>query len=135
MNFSLEYIAICRKLPHHEFEEGDYLLFSDHPDPCIVVELQFEGKGVRFVSLSRPVMISAVQSPRVCVWLPHRESDWMKMDGWGYMPMLGKENLPGVKPGYRICLFEWTPDGMEPIDGENDPLLACAKAWEKAVPK
>lgn len=124
MNFPPEYIAICRKLPPHEFEVGDWVIdgkFTEQAKPELIykdnIDWSFWEEG-RFI------------------WLPHRESDWMKMEGWNTDREPEQWGSPWnlsvhhVKSGFR-----WRVDGASGlhIGWGTDPLLACAKAWEKAV--
>lgn len=112
MIFSPEYIAICRKLPPYEdWKLGDWGIEMDR---------------VFMISHYDQLPLTPVGDEPI-IWLPHRESDWMKM--WP---------VEEVEPPWMLATADgewWVYDPKMDVDFivSSDPLLACAKAWEKAV--
>ena len=59
-------------------------------------------------------------------WLPLRESDWMKMDGWPKTWTIRAPNEDYID----WDIWDWRESKWIQILDRN-PLLACAKAWAK----
>ena len=123
MKFSEEYIEICRKLPPHEFEVGDWAYWEDIQSGIVVIcQIIDDEDGPWLVGDIDGDSYGKYPDELTC-WLPHRESDWMKMKGWG--------NWTIELNGSIFVVAEQLAPGV--IASSLNPLMACAKAWEKAV--
>jgi len=161
MNFTPEYIEICGKLPptamkqlqrgqfikwdgistignnsfktlrfdvagkRHQAEPGIYLvtkvIFTDENNGWIYLN---DEKGNEFC------MRYLGKECATFTLLPHRESDWMKMDGWHKQMMLFAKNH---KKGGKKWGVYYEGEFLTEVETNDDPLLACAKAWLKAI--
>jgi len=142
MQFSDEYIGICKKLSDHEFQTGDW--YIQHGWLWM-----FNGKtgvGSHDSSFNKSGMREERYESETKVWLPVRESDWMKLIT--KKPELRRDEKSNVKfvmntsypkPYFRLYNTHTIYDGQrwEEIEDneeyDDNPLLACGKAWLKAV--
>ena len=118
------YLEICRKLPPHEWAFVDHFYVEHWNKYGIFVSTD----GI----ITEVVFDNGISESVIwideAIWLPHRESDWIKMDQW--------------PPHWGFCDGAWMDKkGWSIVDQEfggaivsdESSLLACAKAWEKAV--
>ena len=140
MQFSEEYIEICRKLPPrdpYDFQRGDFIEVGGAIKLVIRKENVDLGRGdaillncdteEEFIFEEGQWDSGNTADPVELTWLPHRESDWMKMkDGWS-------PSMTLMVYGENREKWEVFNHGLkkEIIDDCDDPLLACARAWEK----
>jgi len=129
MNFSNEYIEICRKLSPHEFEVYDYGFHYGEDKLGIGIithidhEIVIDGKRIPAVVLKTLDDKPLHTVSHEIFWLPHRESDWMKMEGWSGGWCFSFDG------DWQIYDVDEQP--ILDDDSISNPLLACAKAWEK----
>ena len=133
MNLSRpEYIDICRKLPHHIFERGDYVHWFTGTEWATDLIIGFDLSLQPSIYWDGRIQAVGQTDPDAngpMVWLPHRESQWMQMKGWksGWKFQKLFDTGPG-KPHVNVTYVVWLKDTS--LAAESDPLMACAKAWE-----
>jgi len=114
-SFSAEYIEICKQLPQHEFEVGDWYYFhrDSFPKPKMVENLErleFVYDGLK----------------RAGTWLPHSIQSWMEMKEWD--PNWYVIHSHGTT---LWTIYEYWEKNPKVIVYDYDPLMACAKAFRK----
>jgi hypothetical protein len=116
MQVTDEYLNICKKLPPRKPEEwkiGDWVIIEMNGivGPPLLIKYTAEFPCHQDVD--------GIDE----IWLPNSPVDWLEM-----------EELQG------LFLHKWIANGRwriwdsiaeQPISSEEDPLLACARAWEK----
>lgn len=146
MNFSKEYIEICRKLPPRkpgDWEVGDFLRakvniktsdgFKEVEMTMMIVHTFLE--RLECVDETANRKLWTIYKGKDITWLPHRISQFMKMKEWNSDWILSTDDID--KYWHIGHIDRSTPCDQchefpirSVIADAEDPLLACAKAIE-----
>ncbi len=146
MKYSEEYIAICRKLhdlrpkSKEDWELGDGLVFDDdtfgNGKEVFWITVRHQGRNGLLLAVNGN--FSSDYPMKKAVWIPQRESDWMKQPEWNTDParfwQFGCAHRDDSSYQFTVSQLRRGVNGQHFVTEfsrvKDDPLRACAQAWE-----